>query len=227
MKTIVFGIGLCAALLALADMTIVQKAESSGDGKGRVMQTTVTTSVKGGKMKVGFGKNSESIVDLAANKAYTIDHARKQIQEQSLDDMKRSSRQMADALGANPVKTEARPTGKTTTINGFACREYEVTTTGAANMTQINWMSDSVDMKELALFQAYFKEMDQIFGKSMSADLKGMLIRSEARYSVGQGERISLIEVESISHDPISDSVFAIPKDYEVINVGTTAAPRN
>ena len=226
MKNVVLVIGLCASTLALADMTIVQKVESSGEGTDRVLKTTVTMKVKGMKMMVAFGLTSESMVDLAANKAYAIDHVRKQVQEQSLDDLKRSSRQMAEAMGGNPIKTEATPTGKTLTINGFPCREYEVRTTGAANMTQKNWMSESVDMKELAPFQAYFKEMDQIFGKSMSADLKGMLIRSETRYSAGQVERVSRIDVEKISHDAISDSVFAIPKGYEVINVGVTGAPR-
>lgn len=224
MKTAALGMGLFAAALAFADMTIVQSVESSGKGSDRVMKTSVTMIVKGNRMKIAFGDTMESIVDLSSKSAYMVDHAGKQVLEQSLDDMKRSS--MAVACKQGEIKTTARPTGKMETIQGFACREYEVTTTGAARMRQINWVSDDVDTKELEPFQSYFKEMDQgLFGGSISADLKGMLMRSETSYRAGAEERKSRVRVEKISRDPVPDSAFALPKEYKLIKAGAASGP--
>lgn len=233
MKTFALGMGLCVAALAFADMTIVQSVETSEKGSSPPRKARVTMLVKGGKMKVAFGDAMESIVDLGSGTAFTVDHARRQVLEQSLGDMKRGATEAAGAGRGRTffplpgdVKTDVRPTGRTGEVNGIACREYEVRMTGAATMTQLSWVSDDVDMKDLEAFSLYFQDMDRaLFGGGISADLKGMLMRSETRYGVGSEERTTRVEVETISRDTVPGSAFDIPGDYRVIKAVPAAGP--
>ena len=126
MKPSVVSAILALALVAppaRADLTL--KGTGSGSGMGMSTQGETVTYFKGGKMRSDWtkdGKRVTSILDLDQQKMISIDHAKKKAEVYDLGKMAADLKKIPDG----EMKVEVKPTGKTRSILGRTCEEYQV-----------------------------------------------------------------------------------------------------
>jgi uncharacterized cupredoxin-like copper-binding protein len=108
---------------ARADLML--KGTGSGSGPGMSAQGETVTYFKGGRMRSDWtrdGKTLTSILDLDHEKMISIDHEKKKAE---VFDLARIASEMK-AIPDGDMKVEIKPTGKTKSILGRSCAEYQV-----------------------------------------------------------------------------------------------------
>ncbi|MFA7158418.1 MAG: DUF4412 domain-containing protein [Kiritimatiellia bacterium] len=202
---------------ALADMTVVQSLKSDLM-PGAKQDSTMTMAVKGQKARIDLpGSEMSSIIDAKSGKMYTLMHKEKQVMVISLEDLKKSA---ALATGTrDKSKTEINKTGRTETIQGYKCSEYDFVG-GGDNPPRIHcWITEEVDDSEMEFVRSFGGQMGGLLGFNEAQKPKGMVIRSESKMNINGREVSSASEVKSISRSPLADSLFAIPQDYKVLEL--------
>ncbi len=202
----------------LADMTVVQKVESSLTA-GKASATTMTLKIKGTKAKIEFSPEPRSaLIDLQAGKIYMFDQSAKQAVAMSLAQMKQ-----AIALAGQPAeKADAasfQKTGNTKTINGFKCQEYSLSSAALGGGRMSCWMAEDVDAGELEPFREFALDVARLGSQAALARMKGMLIACEADARLQVADTRNRLEVQSISRDPIDAAVFALPSDCKIMEM--------
>ena len=201
--------------IAFADMTIIQKI-ASGPMMGQPARNDVMTMrIKGSKARIDFESGETSqIVDVQAGKMYVLDHSKKQVMVMTTDMMRQTGEMFSKMGGGQSMNMNFQKTNKTQTINGYKCDEYTMTTSGPMSMTATYWITNDIDDKEFKPF----KEFGESFMKMMGATNapEGMPIRSETKMTMMGKNITSSAEVQKISHDALSDTLFDLPKDYSV-----------
>ena len=214
--------------LVLADMTVVQTLKSDLM-PGAKHDSTMTMTVKGQKARIDLpGSKMSSIIDAKAGKIYTLIHNKKQVMVLSLEDLKKSA-----ALATKSKEGKTKPafhasgrsacggkkTGKTKTIQGYKCTEYDFLGVGA-NPAKIKcWIAEDVDDSEMEVVRSFGGKMGGMFGFNDVQKPKGMVIRSESKMNINGREVISESEVQSIKRDPVDDSLFVLPSDYNILEL--------
>lgn len=216
--TTILAAVILGAAPALADMTVVQKVESSPTA-GKSSATTMTMLIKGTKAKINFEPEPRSsLIDLKAGKIYMIDQTAKQAMVISLAQMKQ-----AMALAGKPAdKSDVisfQKTGNTKIINGFKCQEYALSAGPADNSRTICWMAEDLDAREMEPFREFAMDVAKVAGQEALTKMKGMMIACEANMSFQGADTRSRVEVQSISRDPIADAAFALPADCKVVEL--------
>jgi len=224
----------CIAFLAgagFADMVVEQKLTSDlmpGQGQdlsGQRPDSTMTMSIKGRKARVDLpGSRMSSIIDLKNGKMYTLDHKQKQVVVMSLDDLKKAADYSGQSKAAQGKSTVAK-TGKTETIKGYKCAEYEIKGTGPNAATIQCWVTEDVDDAEMAPFQSFGGRMGGFLGLEGVQKPKGMVIRSASKINLGGRMVNSSSEVEKINKDVVAESLFVVPVDYKVMEMPKFAPP--
>lgn len=205
--------------LTFADMTLVQKIQT-GPMMGQPAHTdTMTWTIKGSKARIDFSSRKISqIIDLDAHKTYKIDTAKKEILVMSTDLTKETSDVISGI--ASETKMDIRKSGKTETIQGYKCDEYVTTISGPMEMSTSSWVTQDIDAEEIEAFQRFGRQMSKMSGiKSSMTEVKGLPIRSTSKMTL-MGQVIdSSTEMESLSHEPVSASLFELPKDFKQLEM--------
>jgi hypothetical protein len=113
----------CAGLPARADLTL--KGTGTGSGLGMSTQGETAVYIKGGRMRSDWSKNGKilsTILDLDHEKMITIDHAKKKAEVFDLSEIAAHLKAIPDG----DMKVEIQPTGKTKTILGRSCQEFQI-----------------------------------------------------------------------------------------------------
>ena len=219
MKTLLFVMlfGLVSAL-AFADMTVVQKVQTGAMMGQPAHSDTMTLAMKGSKARMDFGKISQ-IIDLDTHKLYKIDAAKKNIMVMSTD-LSKETADMISRIGED-TKIDVRNTGKTETIDGYKCMEYVMTMSGPMSMVTTFWMTQDIDAKEFERFKTFGMQIPKMKGSESMADMKGIAIKSTSKTTLMGHVIDSSTEIQSVSNDTVSASLFDLPKDYKVIEIPT------
>jgi hypothetical protein len=206
---------LAAAVLLLpafarADVTIVQKIE------GPVPMDEITMRIKGDRARVDAGPQLTTIVDGKTGDAVNIMHAQRMVMRVSAADSKKAAAMAAQQLGAKPGASEAKikltPSGKTETINGYKTEEYvyDTPTFKASYWVAKDYPRADEIMKAMQALSAQAATASPM-GMPDFRDLPGLPIRTNV--SMGGQEMVSTIT--AVRHDPIAESDFEVPKDYQ------------
>ena len=222
----------CLAAAVLADMTVVQKLKSDlipgaqqdlsskrQDLSSQRHDSTMTMIVKGQKARIDLpASRMSSIIDAKEGKMFTLLHKQKQVMVMSLDDLKKSAA-LAEQSKQKKAKSTIKKTGKTATIQGYKCAEYEFTGAGD-NPAKIRcWITEDVDDSEMEVVRSFGGRMGGLFGFNDVQKPKGMVIRSESKMNIAGRDVTSESEVLSIKRDSVADSIFTLPPDYKVMEM--------
>ena len=217
----------CVAFLtgvSHADMVVQQKLKSDlMPGKGQ--DSTMTMSIKGQKARIDLpGSQMSSIIDLKSGKMYTLNHEQKQVIVMSLDDLKKAA-DLSGQTKAEQGKPTVTRTGKTKTIKGYKCSEYETKGTGPNAMEIRCWITEDVDNSEMVPFQSFGGRMGGFLGLEGVQKPKGMVIRSESKMNMAGRSVNSSSEVLEIKKGPVAVSLFVPPADYKVMEMPKFTPP--
>lgn len=224
MKTLllVMMLGL-VSVPAFADMTFVQKVQTGAMMGQPAHSDTMTWAIKGSKARLDFGKMWQ-IVDLDAHKVYIVDVASKQVMVKSTE-LPKETTDAVSAMAAD-MKFDLHKTGKTDTIQGYKCEEYLMTMSGPMEMTSSMWVTEGIDSKEFDRFKSFGMQMPKVKGSESIAAMKGIPVRSTSKTTVMGNVIESSTEMQSISHEAVSASLFELPKDYKVMDMPVVHAPK-
>ena len=210
MKLIVLAIIVGTVLLsgARADLTIVQKIEGAG-------QTgEVTIKIKGDKERIDSPSQPTRIIDGSTGEMVSLVNDKKTVVRISAAQMKAAAETIGkyNAEAPNTEKPKLSPTGKKDTISGYDTDEYVYQT---PQFKAAFWLALSYPAAVSIL-----KQMQTPVSKSWKPSNLGMPdyrdfpgVPLKTVISVG-GTEVSTT-VTSIKEAPLSDSEFAIPKDYQ------------
>ena len=217
--TIVGSIGvLSLSLLAFADITVVQKMKSAQPkGMPAVRQTI---SVKKDKAKVDF-MGVYLIVDLQRAKVYWVFPSKN---EASVGPSAKwnASGNIEKLTGKKP---SVKKTGQAKMINGFRCNQYvwSIIMPNSVDWVVDYWVTQDLNPEEFERFVPFthtdfelpnIEDLRLIKGFPIRTEMKFVDHRSPSHISEDWGYTT---EVEKITHDPIPDSTFSIPKGFKII----------
>lgn len=195
-----------------ADLTIVQKVESSAIMGQPPRNGMMTMYIKGSKAKIeNMSPGMSQIVDIDEGKIYMLNSARKTVMVMTSDDTKR----VAGIMGKAGMASAAEKIGNSKTVNGYACEEYKITMSGVISSETIACISGDIDTTEIEKFRTFSEELAKQFG-GLPLDVKGFPVLSDTKMKVLGKEVTSHSELVSVLKDAISDDVFAVPADYKV-----------
>lgn len=215
----------CLASAVFADMTVVQTLKSDLTPGQDQKNATMTMTVKGQKARIDLpASQMSSIIDLKEGKMYTLMHQQKQIMVISLDELKKAA-DMSAQTQAGSTKPSVTKTGKAETIKGYRCSQYEITGTGQNPATMRCWITEDVSDAEMEPFRSFGGRMGGFLGFDAAQKPKGMIIRSESKINIAGRDIASKSEVQSIKREPVADSVFTIPADYQMMELPAFTPP--
>ncbi|MBI1883521.1 MAG: DUF4412 domain-containing protein, partial [Chlamydiae bacterium] len=199
-----------------ADLTIVQKVESSGVMGQPPRNGTMTIYIKGSMAKIeNMGPSMSEVVDLDSGRFSMINAAQKTVMVMTADQMKQFAGMMGQSGAMTPVAQEL---GHSKTVNGYSCEEYKVTTSGMVSSETLACISDQIDTKDMERFRKFSEDLSKQFG-GLPPEIKGYPVVSDAKITV-MGQNITThCELVSVSHDAIADSIFVVPSDYQVMEM--------
>jgi len=208
-------------------MTVVQKMQS--DLMPGAQQNVMTMTVKGQKARIDLpGSQMSSIIDAKEGKMFTLLHKQKEVMVVSLDDLKKGAELAAKSEQGQEKSTfhatgrsacGGKKTGRTDTIQGYKCAEYEILGAGEHAAKIRCWITEDVDDSEMEVVRSFGGKMGGLFGFNDVQKPKGMVIRSESKMKISGRDVTSTSEVQSIKREPVADSIFVIPADYKVMEM--------
>lgn len=216
----------CLTTALFADMTVVQKIHSGSVMGQPPKDSVMTMKVKGDKARIEDASSGTwMLVDLAANKMFSVQPAKKQAMSMSLDIASKAG-DMFSQMSQNAKTTLTKGT-ETKVINGYKCDQYKLSTTGGMlNLEATYWVSNDVDSKEYLPFRKYSESVLKMLKMDDLSKLQGMPIRSETSMNM-MGQKIDVTsEIQSISHDAVPASVFVIPADYKIEEMKMPEMPK-
>jgi hypothetical protein len=237
-----------AAPAAHADIKVIQELSGGGDeavleketGKDVYkLQLTIATYFKGEKFRQDSPNlNVFYIYDCAKDKFYTINKADQTYSVRKLDDVMKDTRR-----GIAPLKfdggAETADDGGSRTIAGKPAKNYAVKVAlrlkdeqrnqfvGGMDIEGEHWVTNAyklpstcANMKRVAYFpgilliHALLTPLEEKLPKMSGVPLDYTLVVTR-----GAGHQLEIrSEVSSISNKPLSDSLFAVPKGYRLVD---------
>ena len=202
---------LCAALAVIlpvrADLTLTQDVQQG------TTKMTITTKVKGQKIRVEANPKVSAITDTATGETTTLMHDQKvamTIPAETLNDLKK---QLTGA-GADQADEKTPPfkaTGNKKTVSGFACEEY-VAETKEGKI--IAWITQDIPGGE-----ELFTELTSAAGDANPykglpdfSGLKGFPVQTIIQ---SPGADDTTLTVVNLKRDALPDSEFKVPSDYK------------
>ena len=206
----VFSLGLCLVINARADLTIVQKVE----GAGPVADMTIK--IKGDKARIDATPQISTIIDGKTGEMINLMNDQKAAVRVSAEKMKAAAEMVSKFTDKNKSaeKPKLAATGKKETVNGYETEEYVYE---APDLRATYWIASKYPDGA-----AILKELQSLKSEAWTAsnakmpdyrDFPGLPIKTVI--SVGGNQITSTIT--SIRKDPVSDTEFSIPKDFQEI----------
>lgn len=197
-----------------ADLTIVQKVQSSGMMGQPARNGTMTIYIKGAKAKIeNMGPSVSEIVDIDSGKIFMINATQKTVMVMSAENMKQFAGLMGQSGAAANIS--AQKTGNSKTINGYSCEEYKITMSGMVSSETSAFISEEIDTQDMERFRKFSEDLSKQFG-GLPANIKGFPVVSDTKLTIMGKVVSSHTELASISKDSIPDSMFVVPSDYKV-----------
>ncbi len=198
---------LAAAVIARADLTIVQKIE------GPEGNNQVTLKVKGDKARIEINPKITTIMDAKTGDLTTLLNDQKKVMHISGERAKAMAEMAKAMMKENtPENVKPKATGKTEKINGYETEEFVSET---PKYQTSYWVA-----KDYPNYQSILQQMNVLQSGAFAAlrqglpdyhDLPGLPLRTVIKVP-GQKEVVSTLD--SVNTDPVPDSAFAIPSDY-------------
>jgi hypothetical protein len=203
-------IAMSLGISASADLTIVQRVEGVGPA------ADMTIKIKGEKARIDANPQLTTIIDGNTGEMVNLMKDQKRIVRISAKKMKAAVEMINKYDGSEKKAAEAKPkfvaTGKKEKINGYDTEEYlyEASTYKAAYWVAPKYPEGGAILKQL---QSLNSEMWRASNMNMPdyRDFPGVPIKTVA--SMG-GNQITTT-LTSIKQDPIDDSEFVVPKDFQ------------
>jgi hypothetical protein len=211
--------GLClivAAFLAVTargDLAIVQKVEGSGSVK------QITTKLKGDKARVEVSPEVTTIIDNKSGEMLTLMNAKKKflrISAEKSQAIAELANKYTGDTSAPAERSKLTPTGRKEMMNGYEAEEY---VRESASVKESYWIAlkypDSAEIvKQLqAIAPAAWNDVAK--GMLDYRDFPGLPLRTIVK--TGGKEIVSTII--SIKQDPLSETEFSVPKDFQELKV--------
>ena len=207
-----------------ADLTFVQKVQSTSVMGQPPRDGIMTTYIKGSKAKFeNMGPSISEIVDIDSGKIFLINSAQKSVTVMTEAMMKQYT-EMASKSGALG-STTAEKLGNAKTVNGYSCEEYKVTSSGMLSSETVACISREIDTTDIDKFREFSKDLAKQFG-GMPDDVKGYPVMTDTKITLMGKIVTSHTELVSISNDSIPDSVFVIPADYKTTEMPMLPKPK-
>ena len=193
---------------ARADLTIVQKVE------GAPQSGDVTVKIKGDKERIDTPSQPTRIIDGKVGEMIDLLSEKKAFIRISAAQMKAAAETMEkfDTSKPDTATPKLTPTGKKETISGYETEEYVYETPGfkASFWIAPKYPGASAILKQLqAPFAGAWKPSN--LGMPNYTDFPGLPLKTVI--SVGENEVTTTIT--SVKQDPLNDSEFTVPKDFE------------
>jgi hypothetical protein len=213
------GFALCAIIFttlnAHADLTIIQKIEGAAGGN---REGDFTVKIKGDKFRIEATPDISTIIDGKTGDMLTLMHGKKQVVRIS-GQQARAAAQMVDKFSGEKEKAEKPPlvdTGRKETINGMPAEIYTCDT----SMGKITyWIAPNYPDGAAILHQMKAMEPGAwgVASKAMPdyREFPGVPIKSEM--NIGSSRVVTTLL--SIKQDPLEDSDFEAPKDYNDVKM--------
>ncbi len=208
----VFSLGVCLVITARADLTIVQKVE----GAGPVADMTIK--IKGDKARIDATPQISTIIDGKTGEMINLMNDQKAAVRVSAEKMKAAAEMVSKFTDKNKNKSAEKPklaaTGKKETVNGYETEEYVYE---APDLKATYWIASKYPDGA-----AILKELQSLKSEAWTAsnanmpdyrDFPGLPIKTVI--SVGGNQITSTIT--SVKKDPVNDTEFSIPKDFQEI----------
>lgn len=199
---------LVAAIVpALADLTLTQEVQQG------TQRMTITTKVKGQKIRVEAHPKVSAIIDTATGETTTLMHDQKAamtIPANTLNDLKKQLM----ASGGNDSTGEApsfKATGAKKTVNGFACEEY----VAESKQGKISaWVTQDIPDGDKLFSELTSSAGDANPYKDLTnfSGLNGFPVQTTIQ-SPDSGDTV--LTVVDLKRDTLPDSEFTIPSDYK------------
>ncbi|MFI5263026.1 MAG: DUF4412 domain-containing protein, partial [Candidatus Kapaibacterium sp.] len=212
------------------DTTYTAPSPALKQGMGIGLNSTITMYVKGDKVacnmsvlggfisfKTIIDRNNRTITFLSPNKhAYVTNLRSIDKIKSTVDDSLNAHTDLLDSLDQMLPK----PTGSKQTINGLECEEYKGTFKG---MDMDMWITQDPRLKFYDVIR------DAFLGRSRTGEGGMEEIMALLKPIAGEGKvpaKMTLMkdgkpfiktELKELSEEKVDDSVFEIPKDYEVV----------
>jgi hypothetical protein len=217
MKALAFCLTLITALAipARGDFTIVQKVEGK-EVQGKRQANEITLKLKGDKIRMEATPQITMIVDGRTGDTITLLNDQKRIVHISGDKAKAIAEMAAKYSGTTTEKPKLAATGKKMTINGYEAEEYVA---DGKKFKARYWIAPSFPnsaaiMKQLQTnIPAAWNDLAK--GMTDYRDLPGLPLRTEV--TVGDENIVST--VVSVKTDPLVDSEFLPPKDFQEVKI--------
>jgi hypothetical protein len=226
----VFALLFCLIITAavFADAKIVMNIKSDPIMGQPAKNTTMTIYAKGQKARMdmgnmGPGAGVYQIIDVAAQKIFIVEPAKKSVMVMTADQIKQTAG-MLSALGGNkqPTPPSIQKLGTSKTYNGFKCDEYKISMSTPIQTNGTYCISPEIDLKkELQGLTSFSQEMSQVFGGDLMNQINGYPVHSESTSQMFGQTMKSSSDLVSVSHDSQPDSLFVVPADYKVVEMPT------
>ena len=214
-----FGFSLAAALtiarLASADVTLVQKVESTGQN-GHDM----SIKIKGDKARIDSSPTLTTILDSKTGEIVNLMNDRKTVMRISADRMKAAA-EMLGKFNANDkpspdAKAKLTATGKKEKVAGYDAEEY-VYDTPAFKATY--WIAPSYPDGAAILKQMQSLSSDiwqtNKFRLPDYRDFPGLPVKTV----ISSGNTAITTTLISVDQAPVADAQFEVPKDFKEMKV--------
>jgi hypothetical protein len=217
-----FCLGIAALVSARADLTIVQKVE----GMGPI--TEMTFKIKGDKARIDVSPQITTIFDGKTGGMINLMNDQKLIVRLSAEKMKAAAEMMRQH---KPKKEEGEKaklvaTGKKEVINGYETEQYvyDGSDFKATYWIATNYPDGAAILKQLQTLKAEAWDSTNTHIPDYR-DFPGLPIKTV----MSAGGKEYTTTLTSIKQDTLSDSEFALPKDYKEMTMpdifGGTKAP--
>lgn len=199
---------LAAALIARADLVIVQKVEGGGQAGDQ------TIKIKGEKSRSDLAQPVSVITDGATGEMITLMHTARTFMKVSAEQTKAMLEQIRK-MRPTPEGPKLQPTGKKEKVGDYEC-EIFTTNLGTINITY--WIA-----KDFPNYQSVLNQLEKFQSGAISAmgqgtmpslkEFPGMMMKTEIELS-GKKTTTTLVSAKEENVDP---AVFNVPASYKEV----------
>jgi hypothetical protein len=197
---------------ARADLTIVQKIDSTGGSAGGEL----TLRIKGDKARIDASPQVSAIVDGKTGEIITLMKDQKRAVRISAHKMKAAAEMLNkfNDKKTAPTSIKPKPTGRKETINGYEAEEYSMET---PRFKASFWLVPKFPNGDLILKQLQATKWEAWNSANPNMPGYGDLPALPIRTVVDLGNSKMTTTLVSAKLDPVSEEEFVIPKDFQEI----------
>ncbi|HRJ71780.1 MAG TPA: DUF4412 domain-containing protein [Terrimicrobiaceae bacterium] len=211
MKTTLLVLLSAAALATVrADLTVTQEFQQESPAQ----KMTVTMKIKGDKVRMDGNPEVTTLIDVKSGDTKNLMHSQKKVM--AIPGALIKQIQAAQSAGKSADKiAEPKATGRTETISGYACEEYEIDAEG----TKIQvWLTKDLPaaqrvMSDLAKLSA---DADPLKGMLDGEKLEGFPMKTVIQPASGGKATVTVV---ALNEDPLPEADFEVPKGYEAMQM--------